>query len=125
MWHVDLYILICNDGGAHSSLVVKALGYKPEGRRFEPRWDEIKKIKNQILPAALDPGVYPASNKNGTFYPQKLVLTSPTSCGRYNLLADSGNEVCLFFFCFLALMVQFRQRSLNWYLTRFVVDDAI
>jgi hypothetical protein len=28
---------------ARGSLVVKALGYKPEGRRFERRWGEIFK----------------------------------------------------------------------------------
>jgi hypothetical protein len=30
--------------GASGSLVVKTLGYKPEGRGFETRWGELKKI---------------------------------------------------------------------------------
>jgi hypothetical protein len=38
--------------GARDSLVIKALGYKPEGRGFE------------TLQAAVDPGVYSASNIN-------------------------------------------------------------
>jgi hypothetical protein len=48
--------------GARGSLVVKALGYKPESRRFETLWSEILNLS--ILPAALGPGVYSASNKN-------------------------------------------------------------
>jgi hypothetical protein len=33
-----------------------------------------------------------------TLCPQKLVLTSPTSGGRYSTLADSGHEVFLYRF---------------------------
>jgi hypothetical protein len=40
--------------------VVKALCYKPEGSRP----DEVNFSIYQILPAALDPGVYSASNRN-------------------------------------------------------------
>jgi hypothetical protein len=29
------------DYDSHGSIVVKALGYKPEGRRFETQWSEI------------------------------------------------------------------------------------
>jgi hypothetical protein len=43
------------------SLVVKALGYKSEGRGFETRWSEIY----LIFPATLDTGVYSISNRNG------------------------------------------------------------
>jgi hypothetical protein len=32
--------------GARSSIVVKALGYKPEGRRYETRWGEILNLHN-------------------------------------------------------------------------------
>jgi hypothetical protein len=32
--------------GARGSLVVKALGYKPEGRVFESRWGEIFNLRN-------------------------------------------------------------------------------
>jgi hypothetical protein len=49
--------------GAHGNIVVKAQYYKPEGRGFDTRWGEF--LKNYlILPAALGPGVYSASNKN-------------------------------------------------------------
>jgi hypothetical protein len=32
--------------GAQSSLVVKTLGYKPEGRDFETQWSEILNLSN-------------------------------------------------------------------------------
>jgi hypothetical protein len=32
--------------GARGSLVVKALGYKPEGRDFETCWDKILNLPN-------------------------------------------------------------------------------
>jgi hypothetical protein len=44
------------------SVVVKALMYKPEGRGFYTRWSEF--LNYLILPAALGPGIYPASNRN-------------------------------------------------------------
>jgi hypothetical protein len=44
-----------------SRVVVKALSYKLEGRVFETRWGEFSSIY-LILPAALGPGVYSASN---------------------------------------------------------------
>jgi hypothetical protein len=50
--------------GARRSIVVKALCYKPEGRGFETRWCERFLSIYLILPAALGPGVYSASNKN-------------------------------------------------------------
>jgi hypothetical protein len=43
-------------------VVVKALGYKPEGRVFKP--NEVKLSIYLILPATLGPGVYSASNRN-------------------------------------------------------------
>jgi hypothetical protein len=43
------------------SVVIKALGYKAEGRGFETPCGE---ILNVILPVALGPGVYSASNRN-------------------------------------------------------------
>jgi hypothetical protein len=49
--------------GARGSVVVKALCYKPDGRGFDNRWGEFLKIYI-ILPAALGPGVYSASNRN-------------------------------------------------------------
>jgi hypothetical protein len=51
-------------GGARSSAVLKALCYKPEGRWFETRWDELIISVYLILPAALGPGVRSASNRN-------------------------------------------------------------
>jgi hypothetical protein len=53
---------IYNNNNNNNSLVVKALGYKPEGHRFETRWGEILNLPN--VPAALGPGVYSASNRN-------------------------------------------------------------
>jgi hypothetical protein len=49
-------------GGACGSLVVKALGYKPEGRGFETRWDEILSLPNPS--ARSGPGVHSACNRN-------------------------------------------------------------
>jgi hypothetical protein len=48
--------------GAHDSLVVKALGYKPEVAGLRP--DEVKFSIYLILLAPLGPGVYSASNRN-------------------------------------------------------------
>jgi hypothetical protein len=48
--------------GARGSVVVKALRYKPEGHGFETRWGKFLNLR--ILPAALGPGVYSASNIN-------------------------------------------------------------
>jgi hypothetical protein len=50
--------------GAYRSIVVKALCYKPEGRGFETRWGEWFLSNYLILPAALGPGVYSASDRN-------------------------------------------------------------
>jgi hypothetical protein len=49
---------------ARGSVVVKALYYKPEGREFETRGSELVFSIYLILPAALGPGVYSASNRN-------------------------------------------------------------
>jgi hypothetical protein len=50
--------------GAGGGAVVKALRYKPEGRGFETQLDEWIFSIYLILPAALGPGVYYASNGN-------------------------------------------------------------
>jgi hypothetical protein len=47
-----------------SSVVVEALCYKPEGRAIDTRWGEKICSVYLILPAAIGPGVYSASNKN-------------------------------------------------------------
>jgi hypothetical protein len=44
--------------------VVKVLCYKLEGRGFETRWGEWFLSIYLILPAALGPGLYSASNRN-------------------------------------------------------------
>jgi hypothetical protein len=49
---------------AHSSVVIKAPCYKPEGRKFETRWSEWISSIYLILLAALGPGVHSASNRN-------------------------------------------------------------
>jgi hypothetical protein len=50
--------------GARGSVVVKAPRNKPEGRGFETLWGELVLSIYVILPTALWPGVYSASNKN-------------------------------------------------------------
>jgi hypothetical protein len=50
--------------GASGSIVVKALGYTPEGREFDTWWLECIFSIYLILSAALGPGVYSASNRN-------------------------------------------------------------
>jgi hypothetical protein len=49
---------------ARSSIVVKAICYKPEGRGFETWWGEWFLSIYLIRPATLGPGVYSASNRN-------------------------------------------------------------
>jgi hypothetical protein len=50
--------------GAGGSIVVKALCYKPESSGFDTLWGEFLNLP--ILPAALGPGVYSASNRMST-----------------------------------------------------------
>jgi hypothetical protein len=50
--------------GARSSVVVKALCYKLEGREFDTRWGELIFSIYLIVQAALGPGAYSASNRN-------------------------------------------------------------
>jgi hypothetical protein len=50
--------------GAHGSIVVKALCYKPQGRGFQTRWGELIFSIYLILPATLGRGVYSATNRN-------------------------------------------------------------
>jgi hypothetical protein len=45
--------------------VVKAMSYKPEGRGFEARGDELIFSIYLILPAALGTGFHSTSNRNG------------------------------------------------------------
>jgi hypothetical protein len=60
-----IYYNLLNDAvGARSNAVVKALCYEPEGREFETWWDEWIFSIYLILPAALGPWVYSASNRN-------------------------------------------------------------
>jgi hypothetical protein len=48
----------------HERSWLKTLRYKPEGSGFEARGGELIFKINQILPAALGPGVHLASNRN-------------------------------------------------------------
>jgi hypothetical protein len=59
-WTVQLYVR------AHDSVVVKALRYDLEARRFETRRGERMNFFSiyRILPAAQGPGVHSASNRN-------------------------------------------------------------
>jgi hypothetical protein len=49
MWsslHPSSYVSYCQFFGARGSVVVKALCYKPEGRRFDTRWGEFLNLPN-------------------------------------------------------------------------------
>jgi hypothetical protein len=50
--------------GACGSVVVEALCYKPEGRKFKTRWGEWIFSIYLIILAALGPGVYSTLNRN-------------------------------------------------------------
>jgi hypothetical protein len=62
--------------GERGSIVVKALCYKPQGRRFETRWSQWTFSIYLILPAALGPGVYSAFNKNEYQKQKKMFVES-------------------------------------------------
>jgi hypothetical protein len=72
--------------GARGSLVVKALGYKPEGRRFENRWGGILNLRNPS-----SSGVYSASNRNEYWKHEKKIMFLVSKVqpvyGGYNLTA--------------------------------------
>jgi hypothetical protein len=51
--------------GARCSMLVEAPCSKSEGRGFETPWDKLISSIYLIFPAALDPGVYSAPNRNG------------------------------------------------------------
>jgi hypothetical protein len=67
--------------GACSSVVVKALCYKLEGRGFEVQWGEWIFSIYLILQATLGPGVYSASNRN-EYQKQKTLLPSVSQPSR-------------------------------------------
>jgi hypothetical protein len=79
--HCEWNIVTLSWGGARGSVVVEALCYKPEGHRFETRWDDFFSIY-LILPAALDPGVYSASNTN-EYQKHKNNCFWGVECGRW------------------------------------------
>jgi hypothetical protein len=58
--------------GEVSSVVIKALCYKPEGRGFDTRWGDFCLIY-LILPVALGPGIYSASNRND-YHNTKIIM---------------------------------------------------
>jgi hypothetical protein len=59
------YTCLCSENRVRGIVVLKALSYMPEGRGFEIRWGEwISCSIYIILPVALGPGVYSASNRN-------------------------------------------------------------
>jgi hypothetical protein len=57
-------IFVYSYTGASGSVVAKELCYKPEGRGFETQWGQLISSIYLILPAALGPAVYSASNRN-------------------------------------------------------------
>jgi hypothetical protein len=63
------------------TVVVKALRYKHESRGFETRWSELLLSIYIILPAALGPRVYSASNRND-YQKQKNNISEEYSDGR-------------------------------------------
>jgi hypothetical protein len=68
--------------------VVKTLCYKPEGSGFETQWGELIISIYLILPAALGPGVYSATNRNEN---QKIFVGSRA---RPVLMADKFVVIC-------------------------------
>jgi hypothetical protein len=95
--------------GARSSALVEALRYKPEGRGFETRWGKwIFFTLPLILPAALGPAVYSASNRN-EFQKQKIMFlgskrgqcevltTLPPSLSRLSRAALSNAAPAIYF----------------------------
>jgi hypothetical protein len=67
--------------GVFSSIMVKALCYKPEGRGFETRWGEWFLSIYLILPVPIGPGVYSASNRN-EYQKHKSNVSGEWSSGR-------------------------------------------
>jgi hypothetical protein len=67
--------------GPRDSIVVKALCYKPVGRGFETRLGERFLSIYLILPVALGPGVYSASNRN-EYQKHKTNVSWEESSGR-------------------------------------------
>jgi hypothetical protein len=61
-------------------VVVKALCYKPERRGFETGWGEWISSVYLILPGALGPGIYSASNRN-EYQKQKNVFGQWSAAG--------------------------------------------
>jgi hypothetical protein len=73
-------------------IVIKALCYKPKGRGFENRWGEYISFSIYlILPAALGPGIYSASNRN-EYWKQKIMLL--VSRARPVRSADNLTAIC-------------------------------
>jgi hypothetical protein len=73
------------------TLLVKTLCCKPEGRGFETVWGEWISSVYLILPAALGPGVYSASNRNEH---QKQANNVPGRKTRPVRWADSLATIC-------------------------------
>jgi hypothetical protein len=61
LFYAAIMILVNNN---FNHILRKALCYKPQGRGFETRWGELIFSIYLIFPAALDPEVYSASNRN-------------------------------------------------------------
>jgi hypothetical protein len=59
-----IYLWTCIETGERSSVMVKALRHKPEGRGFETRWGKRILSIYLIFTAELGPGAYSADNKN-------------------------------------------------------------
>jgi hypothetical protein len=68
LWNVHQPLQIIN--WVWKAYRFSALCYKPQGRGFETRWGHWFFSIYLILPAALDPGVYSASNRNQKWIPE-------------------------------------------------------
>jgi hypothetical protein len=79
--------------GARGSVVVEALWYNPEGRGFETRSGNLISCINQILPAAIRPGVYSVYDRN-TYQIQKTCLWCVVSRARSARKSDNFTAVC-------------------------------
>jgi hypothetical protein len=77
--------------GALASLVVKTLCYKPKRRGFETRWGVWIFSIYLILPAAIGPVVYSASNRNAHQKQKTMFLGSRARPVRE---ADNLTAIC-------------------------------
>jgi hypothetical protein len=86
-WVLKLFL----SSGHVVALLVEALWYKPEGHGYDPQQGQWIFSIYQILPAALGPGVYLASNRN-EYKKQKQKFLGTRA--QLELKADNPTAIC-------------------------------